>query len=91
MKTINWIKIEDQLPEYGKPVLLIYEKRKQSRGGNIGWFVTQGVFIKTENKWRGDTWEDYTNRQIQDVTAKTSKNKVLGWIYLPENNFINNE
>lgn len=32
----------------------------------------------------GFTWFDYAERQIQDLSAKTSKNKVTHWMPLPE-------
>lgn len=103
---MQWIKVEDQKPEYHKQVLLKYIKGKRE-------VIIQGYFcdyaqdiadmnlkaskergklsdngIETVEFWRnagrGETYFDYAERQIQALNAKTSKNKVIAWMEIPQ-------
>jgi hypothetical protein len=85
---INWIPVTEQ-PNFNEKLLILYEKGNKSRGGNIGRFITQGILVDRalelarpshdEAFWRGAgyglCWRDYTEREIQNLNAKTSKNK----------------
>ena len=65
--------------------------------GKKGIFVTQGYLIDDAkrcaseinpvefwiNNGYGLTFYDYTDRQIQSMTAKASKNNVIAWSYMP--------
>lgn len=67
------------------------------RGAEKGTYITQGYLIDDAERaaternpiefWRdscgyGLCWYDYSDRQIEALRAKASKNKVIGWIYL---------
>lgn len=88
-ETFKFQKVEDGFPEAEKPVLLKYTKGKKGPwAGKTGVFYTQGYFKKEVLTWDRNrirqTWFDYTDRQIQDLDASTSKNKVLEWAYINE-------
>lgn len=88
---MNWMKIEEKKPEYHKQVLLKYLKGKRE-------VITQGYFCDyaqdcaerqlTVEFWRdrgyGEVYFDYSERQIQALNAKTSKNKVISWMEIPK-------
>ena len=86
-ETFNFQKVEDGFPEVGKPVLLKYSKGKKGNfNGQTGVFYTQGYYKKEILEWDRNrirkTWFDYTDRQIQDLDAPTSKNSVIEWAYI---------
>lgn len=62
----------------GVPLLLIYSKGNSKWGGNTGEFITEGI---RKLDWY---WEDYTGRGLWHANAKTSKNKILGWIKIEQ-------
>jgi len=84
---MNWKELP---PPYNKQVLLKYQKGKEI-------VITQGYFENEpkrlarpnndEQFWircgYGDCYFDYSRRQIESLTAKKSKNKVLNWMELP--------
>jgi len=75
-----------ELPEIGKPVLLKYKKGSKSYyTGQKGEFLTQGYYLEKKFDWDPilrRVWYDYTDRQIQDLNAKGSKNEVIEWAYI---------
>jgi lipopolysaccharide biosynthesis glycosyltransferase len=86
-ETFKFQSVEEGLPEAEKPVLLKYTKGKKGPWkGQTGVFYTQGYFKQEVLTWDRNrirrTWYDYTDRQIQDLDAPTSKNKVLEWAYI---------
>lgn len=83
--------INNGMPERGVNVLLLVKKRNKLH-------ITEGYLIDTAeraaserldvNFWRecgyGDTFFDYSKRQICNLCAKNSKNEVIGWLELSE-------
>jgi len=78
--------VEEGLPQKDRPVLMKYIKGKKGAWrGQKGEFYTQGFYHEEDHGHRYErTWYDYTDRQIQDLDASTSKNTVLEWAYIDE-------
>lgn len=77
----GFTKSVDQLPEINLEVLLVYtHKRKGGYGGKSGTFVTQGVLKKQGRNYF--EWDDYLDRALQSLQAKSSNNNVTHWKYL---------
>ena len=86
--TIDWIKPEDEMPVEGRDLLLLYVKQNPTRSGDRGTFITQGHTETRETySWEKQVgvvteWNDYTGRLLC-IHGGASKNKVIGWCYLP--------
>lgn len=87
---MNWIDTKERLPEKKKRVLLYYKKNKEYIMTE-GYITDEAEDTASEDNpvefWRshgyGLTWYD-SQRQIQSLLAKSSKNKVLFWTELPD-------
>lgn len=95
---IKFKSTDSEIPEKGRKVLIQYIKgySPNRRGAEKGTYITQGYLIDDAERcaserdpvefWRncgyGLCWYDYSDRQIEALTAKSSKNKVVGWVYL---------
>ena len=89
IKCFDFISVTDQMPPCDLPVLLKYKKGKKSRwNGQTGIFYTQGYYREDNPAYlNGATrkiWFDYTDRQLQDLDAPTSKNEIMEWAYIPQ-------
>jgi hypothetical protein len=87
-KCFDFVSVNDKMPPCDTPVLLKYKKGKKARwNGQTGVFYTQGYYHEDSPTWMGGDvrriWFDYTDRQLQDLAATTSKNEVIEWAYLP--------
>ena len=90
-----WINVEEQTPDFDVPVLIKYIKGKQGEVITQGYYRDEAERMGTHLNskldtefWRrsgyGLTWFDYSGRQIQNLVAKGSKNKVVAWMNLPK-------
>lgn len=84
----KFISVETQLPPLNESVLLCYQKGKTAHGnGEVGIFYTQGYLQDHGHEFnyrKGLVYYDYTNRLLQSLEAKTSKNRVISWKCLPK-------
>lgn len=97
---MNWVSVNDRLPKQGERVLLLYCKAKKSghSGGSIGEFMTEGYLLDRAETLANESLDrafwvrngygfaffDYTDRQIQSLTANKSTNQVTHWAELPQ-------
>lgn len=91
MNHIDWIDINVQMPPVTKDrndikhIIIAYAKTGKnywSYLGQKGLFMTQGyLFQDCEDK--PIIFYDYTDRQIQNLSAKASKNMVMYWAEMP--------
>lgn len=87
---MDWINIEEKLPDLHENVLILYKKKKvyvMTEGFLADDAIDCATASHSVEFWRstgrGLTWYD-TQRQIQSLNAKTSKNKVTHWAILPD-------
>lgn len=76
---------EEDKPLYQPEITQSIADRSYKDAVERGKFSENGV--ETVEFWRrngcGLTWFDYSGRQIQYLGAKTSKNKVIQWMKIP--------
>jgi hypothetical protein len=91
----KWVNVEEQTPDFNIPVLIKYIKGKQGEVITQGYYRDEaermGTYPNSNTDtefWRncgyGLTWFDYSGRQIQNLVAKGSKNKVIQWMPIPK-------
>lgn len=97
MNHLDWIDINEKMPPLTtdrndiKHIVIAYAKTGKnycSYLGQKGLFMTQGyMFQKPGENLDGSekniVFYDYTDRQIQNLNAKASKNKVMYWAEMP--------
>jgi hypothetical protein len=78
---VNFISVEERLPEPYVHVLLWYKKGENvTRTGKTGNFLTEGYYDK-----KRDAWFDFTNRPIMKRSPKIkTSNNVFMWAKIPE-------
>jgi hypothetical protein len=87
-----WVSVEDRLPELDKKVLLLYYKGKKGPFATEGQLIDKAVKLAKESHpvdfWRsvgrGLCYIDYAERDLQNLTSKKSKNRVVAYMPLPE-------
>ena len=86
IKYFDFIPVTQELPTINKPVLIKYSKGKKSNwNGQTGIFYTQGYYQEEcANDGCRRIWYDYTDRQLQNLDANASKNKILEWAYFQD-------
>lgn len=62
----NWIKVEDRLPEFGKPVIVVAKGFKEE--GDYPLLMAKLIRITEDAEGHHIEWDDYQNIGLVDVS-----------------------